>query len=129
MTGIRATLGNLWDIGVAVSILTNKSEDMSRRILAGLGVLDGFVDIIGGDTLSVRKPDPAGVFRLLARTNTSNDRAVIVGDSPVDAATGRASGVRFCGVAWGFNPEGLAAERAPVVESPEALRQFLLGSW
>ena len=94
--------------GTTLSVLTNKPEAMSRAILQGLGLLGSFIGLIGGDTLGVRKPDPAGVFELARKVSVPPDRVLLVGDSPIDLATARAAGVAFCGVEWGFDPDGLA---------------------
>jgi len=126
--GVDGLLAALSGAGVCASVLTNKPEDLSRRILGALGVLGTFVDVIGGDTLPVRKPDPEGVFRLLRLTGTPVEEALIVGDSPVDSATARASDVPFCGVSWGFNPEGLATESVRVVGTPEDLWRMVVGN-
>jgi len=125
--GVGELLAALARAGVSASVLTNKPEDLSRGILEALGVLGAFVDVVGGDTLPVRKPDPRGVLRLLRLTDTPVGEALIVGDSPVDSATARASQVPFCGVSWGFNPEGLAAEGVPIVGSAEGLKRVILG--
>src|SRR5213593_3854621 len=95
--------------GVPCSVLTNKPEAMSRAILTGLGLAARFVAILGGDSLPVRKPDPAGLAQLRALTATARERMLLVGDSGVDVRTARAGGVAFCGVAWGLTPEALAA--------------------
>jgi phosphoglycolate phosphatase len=126
--GVAYVLAALSRAGVSASVLTNKPEDLSRKILSGLGVLGAFVDVIGGDTLPVRKPDPQGVFHLLRLTDTAVGEALIVGDSPVDCATARSSDVAFCGVSWGFNPEGLAAEGVPIVGSAKDLKRVILGN-
>jgi len=125
--GIGDLLAALSRAGVFASVLTNKPEDQSLRILGDLGVLDSFVHVIGGDTLPVRKPDPRGVFRLLRLTGTRVGEALIVGDSRIDSATARASTVRSCGVSWGFNLQNLAAESVRVAGSPEELRRMVLG--
>jgi phosphoglycolate phosphatase len=114
---------------VPMSVLTNKPESLSRRILDGLGVGGWFVDVVGGDRLPTRKPDPAGALHLLHVTDTPPQRAVIVGDSPVDAATAKASGTGFCGVTWGFNPSGLIAEGMPLAHTATDLGAFLLQAW
>lgn len=127
--GMDDLLSGLAAAGIAVSVLTNKPEGLARSILQGLDVLGGLVDVVGGDRLPVRKPDPAGAHELLRQTGTDPVRAVLVGDSPVDAATAAASGVRFCGVTWGFLPEALLAEQPAVVHDARALREVLLGHW
>jgi phosphoglycolate phosphatase len=108
--GISETLAGARSLGATLSVLTNKPEAMSRAILAGLDLLDHFIAVIGGDSLAVRKPDPAGVLRLAAAAAVALDRVLLVGDSPIDFRTARAAGVGFCAVAWGFAPTALALE-------------------
>lgn len=126
MTELLAALGTA---GVSASVLTNKPEGFSRRILAGLEVAGAFVDVVGGDTLPVRKPDPRGVAHLLARARVPSARALVVGDSPVDLATARAAQVPFCGVSWGFNPGDLLAAEVPVVTTAATLQRLVLDPW
>jgi len=117
--GIEPTLDALAARGVALSVLTNKPEGLSRTILAGLGLLPRFVGVVGGDSLPARKPDPSGMDHLRSLTGTPAGRALLVGDSAIDFHTARAAGVAFCGVAWGLSPEGLrAAAPEHIVEHP-----------
>lgn len=107
---------------VALSVLTNKPVDLSRQILEGLGLATRFVDIVGGDSLPVRKPAPDGIEHLRALTGTARDKVLLVGDSPVDVHTARAAGIAFCGVAWGLVPEVLrAAAPERVIATPAEL--------
>ena len=94
-----------------LAVLTNKPGDMSRAILAGLGVADCFFRIYGGGDLATRKPDPGGLHRLLEEAGVTAGEAVLVGDSAVDVRTGRAAGVRTVGVTYGLDPVGLQNER------------------
>lgn len=107
--GIVEALAALAERGVALSVLTNKPSAMSRAILEGLGLATRFLEILGGDSLPARKPDPAGLEHLRARTRTPRERMLLVGDSAVDLRTARAAGVAFCGVAWGLVPDALRA--------------------
>jgi len=127
--GMMELLAALGAAGVSISVLTNKPEGFSRRILAGLGVAGAFIDVVGGDTLPVRKPDPRGVTHLLARAGVSPARALVVGDSSVDVATARAARVPFCGVAWGFDPGDLRGADVPVVAAAATLQQVVLDPW
>jgi phosphoglycolate phosphatase len=120
--GVPEALGALGGRGVAMSVLTNKPVAMSRAILAGLGIASCFVDVVGGDSLPVRKPDPAGVEHLRARTGTPRDRMLLVGDSPIDLRTARAAEVAFCGVGWGLAADALrAAWPEPLLARPAEL--------
>jgi phosphoglycolate phosphatase len=112
--------------GVALSVLTNKPVGLSRRILDGLALTSRFVGIIGGDSLPVRKPDPAGLDALRGLTGTARERTLLVGDSSIDVATARAGGVAFCGVAWGLSPDALfAAGPERVVHDTAELLTFI----
>jgi phosphoglycolate phosphatase len=106
--GVLEALDALADRTLAV--LTNKPGDMSRAILAGLGVASRFARIYGGGDVPGRKPDPAGLRQLMAETGVGAADCVLVGDSAVDVRTGRAAGVRTVGVRYGLDPESLTAD-------------------
>jgi phosphoglycolate phosphatase len=97
-----------------LAVLTNKPEDLSRAVLDGLGLLRHFQELLGGDTLPSRKPDPDGLRELARRLSVPPEDVLLVGDSAVDAATARAAGARFALVTWGFprpaDLEGIEAE-------------------
>jgi phosphoglycolate phosphatase len=107
--GVVDALGALAARGVVLSVLTNKPAGMSRAILDGLGLSARFLEVVGGDSLPVRKPDPGGVEHLRARAGTRRERMLLVGDSGIDVRTARAARIAFCGVAWGLSPAALAA--------------------
>src|SRR5262249_33716068 len=107
--GMVELLDALAEREVALSLLTNKPIGLTRPILDGLGLTGRFVGVIGGDSLPVRKPDPAGLDVLRTQTGTPRGRTLLVGDSTIDLATARAAGVAFCGVAWGLSPDALRA--------------------
>jgi phosphoglycolate phosphatase len=109
--GLDDALAALAGTGRTLSVVTNKPHALAERILLGLGVREAFVDVVGGDSLPSRKPDPAGLRRVAARAGVPIDRTVLVGDSPIDLDTAVAAGGRFCGVTWGFDPDRLLARR------------------
>ncbi len=89
------------------AVLTNKPAAFAREILRGLGVLDCFRALRGGDQ-PPRKPSPDGLLQLCAEMGRDRSEVLMVGDSAVDLATARAGGVPFCGVGWGLGtPEEL----------------------
>jgi phosphoglycolate phosphatase len=107
--GIPELLAAAQARGVALTVLTNKPEAPSLAILKGLGLLDFFAAVVGGDTFPTRKPDPQGVHHLARVTRIPLEDTLLVGDSQVDCETGRAAGIRVCGVTWGFVPDSLKA--------------------
>ncbi|MGA9644697.1 MAG: HAD hydrolase-like protein, partial [Candidatus Korobacteraceae bacterium] len=44
-----------------LAILTNKPTKFSREIVAGLGLARYFFEIYGGESFSLKKPDPIGI--------------------------------------------------------------------
>jgi phosphoglycolate phosphatase len=89
--------------GFAMAVHTNKPGEMARKILGGLGVLDRFAEVVGGDE-APRKPDPAGTRAILERRGVATSEAVLVGDSLVDLETAQAVPLRFLAVGWGLVP-------------------------
>jgi phosphoglycolate phosphatase len=96
--------------GRSLAVLTNKPGELSRRILAGLGVLERFFRVLGGDD-APRKPNPAGLLELAREAGCAPRETVLVGDSRNDVLTGRAAGAATVGVTYGFDVAGLAAAR------------------
>lgn len=108
-----------------LAILTNKPEGTSRKILVGLGVAELFREIVGGDTLAARKPDPVGLHHLAARLAWPIRELTLVGDSAIDQATAHAAGARFVFVEWGF---AAAPERALFMAAARAATTVALAT-
>jgi phosphoglycolate phosphatase len=104
-TGVPEALEQLRNLKLA--ILTNKPTKFSREIVAGLGLARYFFEIYGGDSFSLKKPDPIGIKTLMSDSSTPAGQTLMVGDSDTDVQTGRNAGVRTCGVTYGFAPEAL----------------------
>lgn len=71
--------------GHKMAVCTNKPADPAREILKLLNIGHFFDVLVGGDTLAVKKPDPAPLFECLTQMGTES--CLYVGDSEVDAAT------------------------------------------
>ena len=98
--GVDSALDALRERGVRTAVCTNKPESLSRLLIEALCWESRFDALIGGDTLPVRKPDPAPLHEAIARAG--GGRAAFVGDSIVDADTARAAGLPFIAVSFGF---------------------------
>jgi phosphoglycolate phosphatase len=97
--GVEAALEALAGAGVRLAICTNKPERVSLALLEALGWTGRFAAIVCGDTLAVRKPDPAPLRLALA----GSVRPAFVGDSPIDAETASAAGIPFVAVSFGYS--------------------------
>ena len=101
--GVVETLDRLADSKLAV--LTNKPVHFSCAMLAGLGIYKHFAAVYGGNSFDYKKPDPVGVFQILADTKGSRERTWMIGDSSVDVLTGRNASIKTCGVTYGYATE------------------------
>jgi phosphoglycolate phosphatase len=111
-----------------LALLSNKGEALSHRVLDGLGLTSHFREVLGGDSLPTRKPDPAGLRVLAGRLGVPVARLLLVGDTWIDAATARNAGCAFALVAWGFpRPPKLDGLQADLeVEKAEELTAALV---
>lgn len=110
---ISEALDGIGAAGAALAVCTNKPEALASGLLDALGWRGRFAAVVGGDTLPVRKPDPAPLFEAIARAG--GGRGVLVGDSITDADTARAAGVPFVAVGFGFSDRPVEALGADAV--------------
>jgi phosphoglycolate phosphatase len=102
--GVRETLDRLRDHGLVLGCITNKREAYSRALLDAAGLSARLSFIYGGDTLHVRKPDPAPLLEAARKAGVSPDVSLMVGDSRNDREAARASGFAFVFAAYGYAP-------------------------
>jgi phosphoglycolate phosphatase len=132
--GMEAALDALAARGVALAICTNKAESLTRQLIDALGWQGRFKAVVGGDTLAVRKPDPAPLREAIARAGSggSGGRAAFIGDSITDADTARAAGLPFVAVSFGFSDRPVAQLGADrIIDSYDTLVEALasLDGW
>jgi phosphoglycolate phosphatase len=101
--GVFETVKHLHDHGMRLGVVTNKPIAATRTILNSLGLLY-FIDVvIGGDSLPVRKPDPAPVIEAIRLLGIPSENVIMVGDSAhdIDAASG--AGIKSVAVTYGYH--------------------------
>jgi phosphoglycolate phosphatase len=106
------------------AVLTNKPGGFAREILRGLGVESRFRAVLGGDE-GPRKPARGGLLRLCAGLGITRGSALLVGDSAVDVATGKAAGVKVCAVSWGLGERAALASADYLCDTPQAVARLL----
>ena len=104
---VETALEDLRRAGWALGLCTNKPMGPARSVLAHFGLDRHFKAVVGGDTLAVRKPDPAPLLHVLRELGS--DRAVYVGDSEIDAATAQAAALPFALFTEGYRHSPLEA--------------------
>lgn len=112
--------------GLVLAVVSNKPEGFTRRILAALGLVDPFRLVLGGDSLPVRKPDPAPLLHAARLLGLAAERCVMVGDGPLDIAAARAAGMPCGAVTWGIQS---AAELVPQAPAAIARTDAELERW
>jgi phosphoglycolate phosphatase len=112
--------------GRPLAVLTNKPGAMARKILDGLGLLQRFAVVVGGDE-APRKPDPSGLLDVMARLGAAPPETVLVGDSRHDVETARRAGVAAVAVTWGLGSreELVAAGATVLVQSAVELAPYV----
>jgi phosphoglycolate phosphatase len=107
--GVPAALKALAGRGLMLGVCTNKSEDLARRVLEGVGLAQFFAVVVGGDTTAARKPDPEPLLHAVKALGVLSRQAVYVGDSEIDAATAEAAaGVPFLLFTRGYRKRPVA---------------------
>lgn len=123
--GIKESLTALHASGRKMAVLSNKPVHPSRAIVDALGLGEFFMRVYGGNSFPTKKPDPQGAKALLHETGYNAGETLIIGDSSVDVLTGRNSGIRVCGVTYGFAPHTL--QNAPpdvLLDAPADLAEL-----
>ncbi len=100
---VADTLAALSGLGVAMALVTNREARFAEAVLRSHGLQRFFNPIVAGDTLPVKKPDAATVGHCLRLHGVPAERALLVGDSAVDVATGRNAAVQCWVVPYGYN--------------------------
>ncbi len=91
--GAQKSLSDLQKAGYKMAICTNKPYDLTLQVLRCLNIEQYFDVVIGGDSLAVKKPDPAPLQK--AMELLGEKMCIYIGDSEVDAQTAQNAGQPF----------------------------------
>lgn len=92
-----------------MAVLTNKPVGPAKAICEALGMSPYLFQIYGGDSFSVKKPDPHGLLELMKQADVTPEETVMIGDSDVDVLTARNAGTWMIGCKFGLSPHTLEA--------------------
>ena len=120
--GIMPLLNCLYEKGYAMAIVSNKNHAavcelndiyFKEYITVAIGQKDGIR----------KKPAPDTVIQALKELGKEKEKAIYVGDSEVDFATAKNSGMDCALVTWGFRTVEELAEFSPTafIDKPEEL--------
>ena len=100
---VREVLQVLRARACKLAVVTNKEGRYTDTVLQAHGLKDAFDLVVSGDTFSSKKPDPVGVLLGLSLWGVDKSEALFVGDSSIDAATGRNAGLQVWLLPYGYN--------------------------
>ncbi|SPL71812.1 phosphoglycolate phosphatase [Acinetobacter stercoris] len=83
--------------------VTNKPEQPAIKILQELDMDHYFVDIIGGDRFTTRKPDPTQLNYCVTHYSVTPEQTLMVGDSSNDVEAAKRAYIDCIVVSYGYN--------------------------
>ena len=100
--GIPELLERLKQNGIKIAVLSNKPHQQTvENIETMFG--RGYFDYVAGEQPGIpKKPDPAGVMRILEAFGEQPEHCLYFGDTNTDMKTGLGAGLITAGVTWGF---------------------------
>ncbi len=103
--GMEALLDQLDDADCPWGVVTNKPEHLTNPLLEALGIDARSACTVSGDSLSVRKPDPAPLLLACDIAGIEPYRAIYVGDAERDIEAGLRAGTATIAAAYGYITE------------------------
>ena len=104
--GIDVLLDRLDDAGCPWGVVTNKPENLTNPLLEALGLAERSACTVSGDSLPVRKPDPAPLLLACDIAGVDAYRSIYIGDAARDIEAGLRAGMATIAAAYGYITEG-----------------------
>ncbi|WP_116135398.1 phosphoglycolate phosphatase [Trinickia diaoshuihuensis] len=100
---VEPGLAALAQAGVKLACVTNKPHRFAVALLEKYGLAGYFSVVLGGDSVTRKKPDPLPMLTACEAMGVAPSEAVAIGDSENDALAGRAAGMATLTVPYGYN--------------------------
>jgi phosphoglycolate phosphatase len=100
---VREGLDALQAAGFQLACVTNKSERYTLPLLAQMRLDGYFSEVVAGDTLPRKKPDPLPLTHVCKKFGIVPPELLMIGDSLNDAEAARAAGCPVFCVGYGYN--------------------------
>ncbi len=125
--GIDSLLERIEGHGLRWGIVTNKAGFLTDELLLRIGWGGRASAVVSGDTLPVKKPDPAPVRLACERAGLDPAHTLFVGDDRRDVEAGASAGLYTVAVSWGYldggDPHAWGAD--VVLDHPADLAELL----
>ena len=125
--GVREGLDYMKSAGYKLGCVTNKAAQFTIPLLKDLGIHDDFENIVCGDTLAKKKPDPLPLLHSAEVLGVTPEKSLMLGDSVSDVKAARAAGFQIICMSYGYNHGVDIRESNPdvVIDSMAELKDLL----
>ena len=103
--GLEVLLDRLDAEGCLWGVVTNKPEHLTNPLLEALGLASRSACTVSGDSLPVRKPDPAPLLLACDMAGIDACRSIYIGDALRDIEAGLRAGMATIAAAYGYITE------------------------
>lgn len=110
---VEAALKAFQTANIPLACVTNKPAQFTEPILKENGLYDYFTQVVSGDTLRKKKPEPDQIFHICDQFNIKPCEALLLGDSNTDILAAKNAGCYVFTVPYGYN-QGLAIDMTQV---------------
>lgn len=100
---VDSGLKRLKAAGYTLALVTNKPIRFVPKILQFFGWQDLFSEVLGGDSLALKKPDPAPLLHVCQALSVTPEQAIMIGDSRNDILAGQNANMDTLGLSYGYN--------------------------
>jgi phosphoglycolate phosphatase len=102
--GIVELLDYLIAHNIKLSVFSNKSDELTKKIVAAL--FPGYFNpVVGLSIESLKKPNPFEAMKISKTLGLQPEEMIFVGDSGIDMQTATNANMFAVGVSWGYRPE------------------------
>ena len=128
-TGITALLRALAARGIALGMVTNKTETTAQRVMAHYFPEVVFCFIWGNNGVRPLKPATESGMLMLRELGLEAGQIAFIGDGDTDMEFASRMGFWALGACWGYRPREVLREKGAdaLLTGPEELRALLLG--
>lgn len=100
-SGIQALLDELSSRNIPLSVLSNKSDILTKKITQTI-FPEYFDAVVGLTSEEFKKPNPSTALQMSKQFNFSPSEIIFVGDSDIDMQTATQAGMYAVGATWGY---------------------------
>lgn len=101
--GVLEGLDAMRGRGLPLACVTNKAGRYAQELIERMGLASYFPVLVAGDTLPVKKPDPAPLLHGATLLGVPPGELLMIGDSSNDALAARRAGCPVVCVSYGYN--------------------------